>query len=129
MKKRFTDEQIIGFLKQAAAGTPIKELCRKHGFSDASFYLWRRKFGGLDVPDAKRLQVLEAENAKLKKMLAEAMLDNEALKVVARGNSEPAGAAQCRDGRAGSNPTLRASSLPPAGSVAQRAALPVTADG
>nr|WP_244664598.1 IS3 family transposase [Xanthomonas phaseoli] len=85
MKKRFTDEQIIGFLKQAAAGTPIKELCRKHGFSDASFYLWRRKFGGLDVPDAKRLKALEAENAKLKKMLAEAMLDNEALKVVARG--------------------------------------------
>lgn len=85
MKKRFTDEQIIGFLKQAAAGTPIKELCRKHGFSDASFYLWRRKFGGMDVPDAKRLKSLEAENAKLKKMLAEAMLDIEGLKVVARG--------------------------------------------
>ena len=85
MKKRFTDEQIIGFLKQAAAGTPIKELCRKHGFSDASFYLWRRKFGGLDVPDAKRLRALEGENAKLKKMLAEAMLDIEGLKVVARG--------------------------------------------
>jgi len=85
MKKRYTDEQIIGFLKQAAAGTPIKELCRKHGFSDASFYLWRRKFGGLDVPDAKRLRTLESENAKLKKMLAEAMLDIEGLKVVARG--------------------------------------------
>jgi putative transposase len=85
MKKRYTDEQIIGFLKQAAAGTPIKELCRKHGFSDASFYLWRRKFGGLDVPDAKRLRALESENAKLKKMLAEAMLDIEGLKVVARG--------------------------------------------
>ena len=85
MKKRYTDEQIIGFLKQAAAGTPIKELCRKHGFSDASFYLWRRKFGGLDVPDAKRLRALEGENAKLKKMLAEAMLDFEGLKVVARG--------------------------------------------
>ena len=85
MKKRFTDEQIIGFLKQAADGTPIKELCRKHGFSDASFYLWRRKFGGLEVPDAKRLRTLEAENSKLKKLLAEAMLDNEALKVVARG--------------------------------------------
>ncbi|SDL33778.1 putative transposase, partial [Dyella jiangningensis] len=83
MKKRFTDEQIIGFLKQAAAGAPIKELCRKHGFSDASFYLWRKRFGGMDVPDAKRLKTLEAENAKLKKMLAEAMLDNEALKVVA----------------------------------------------
>ena len=85
MKKRYTDEQIIGFLKQAAAGTPVKELCRKHGFSDASFYLWRRKFGGLDMPDAKRLRALEGENAKLKKMLAEAMLDIEGLKVVARG--------------------------------------------
>jgi len=85
MKKRFTDEQIIGFLKQAAAGAPIKELCRKHGFSDASFYLWRRRFGGMEVPDAKRLRELEAENNKLKKLLAESMLDIEALKVVARG--------------------------------------------
>lgn len=84
MKKRFTDEQIIGFPKQAAAGTPITELCRKHGFSDTS-YLWRKRFDGMDVSDAKRLDALEAENAKLKKMLAEAMLDNEALKVVARG--------------------------------------------
>lgn len=85
MKKRFSEEQIIGFLKQAAAGAPIKELCRKHGFSDASFYLWRRKYGGMEVPDAKRLRTLEAENARLKKLLAEAMLDNAALKVVARG--------------------------------------------
>ena len=85
MKKRYTDEQIIGFLKQAAAGTQIKELCRKHGFSDASFYLWRRRFGGMDVPDAKRLRELEAENAKLKKLLAETMLDKEALRIVARG--------------------------------------------
>ncbi len=85
MKKRYTDEQIIGFLKQAAAGTPIKELCRTHGFSDASFYLWRRRFGGMDVPDAKRLRELESENAKLKKLLAEAMLDKEALRLVARG--------------------------------------------
>ena len=85
MKKRFTEEQIIGFLKQAAAGAPIKELCRKHGFSDASFYLWRRRFGGMSVPDAKRLRELEAENAKLKKLLAESMLDVEALRVVARG--------------------------------------------
>lgn len=85
MKKRFTDEQIIGFLKQAAAGVPIKEVCRKHGFSDASFYLWRRRFGGMEVPDAKRLRDLETENGKLKKLLAESMLDIEALKVVARG--------------------------------------------
>lgn len=85
MKKRYTDEQIIGFLKQAAEGAPIQELCRKHGFSDASFYLWRRRFGGMDVPDAKRLRELEAENAKLKKLLAEAILDADALRVVARG--------------------------------------------
>lgn len=81
MKKRFTEEQIIGFLKQAEAGVPVKELCRKHGFSDAAFYIWRRKFGGMEVADAKRLKALEAENAKLKKLLAESLLDNEALKV------------------------------------------------
>lgn len=85
MKKRYTEEQIIGFLKQAAAGTPVKELCRKHGFSDASFYLWRRRFGGMDVPDATRLRELESESARLKKLLAEARLDQEALPVVARG--------------------------------------------
>lgn len=63
----------------------IKDLCRKHGFSDAAFYTWRRKFGGMDVADAKRLRELEAENAKLKKLLAESMLDIEALKVVVKG--------------------------------------------
>jgi putative transposase len=77
MKKRFSEEQIIGFLKEAEAGVPVKELCRKHGFSDASFYLWRSKFGGMEVPDAKRLKSLEAENARLKKLLAESMLENE----------------------------------------------------
>ena len=81
MKKRFTEEQIIGYLKQAEAGVAVKDLCRKHGFSDAAFYTWRRKFGGMDVADAKRLRELEAENAKLKKLLAEALLDSEALKV------------------------------------------------
>jgi putative transposase len=85
MKKRFSEEQIIGFLKQADAGMPVKDLCRQHGFSDASFYLWRQKFGGMEIPDAKRLKALEGENARLKKLLAEAMLDNEALKVVVRG--------------------------------------------
>ena len=81
MKKRFTEEQIIGFLKEAEAGVPVKELCRKHGFSDASFYTWRAKYGGMTVPDAKRLKELEAENAKLKRLLAESILDTEALKV------------------------------------------------
>ncbi len=85
MKKRFTEEQIIGFLKQAQAGVAIKDLCRKHGFSDATFYTWRRKYGGMEVADAKRLRELEAENARLKKLLAESMLDIEALKVVVKG--------------------------------------------
>ena len=61
MKKRFNEEQIIGFLREADAGLPVKELCRKHGFSEASYYLWRSKFGGMDVSDAKRLKALEAE--------------------------------------------------------------------
>jgi putative transposase len=77
VKKRFTDEQIIGFLREAEAGVAVKDLCRKHGFSDASYYLWRSKFGGMSVPDAKRLRELETENARLKKLLAESMLENE----------------------------------------------------
>lgn len=81
-KSRFSEEQIIGFLKQADAGMPIKELCREGGFSDATFYKWRAKFGGMDVSDAKRLKELEGENAKLKKLLAEAHLDIHALKSV-----------------------------------------------
>ena len=80
-KKRFTEQQIIGFLKEAEAGMPVKELCRKYGFSDAAFYGWRTKFGGLQVNEAKRLRELEAENARLKKLLAESQLDIEALKV------------------------------------------------
>jgi putative transposase len=77
VKKRFSEEQIIGFLREADRGMAVKELCRKHGFSEASYYLWRSKFGGMDVSDAKRLRALEAENARLKKLLAESMLENE----------------------------------------------------
>jgi len=77
VKKRFSEEQIIGFLREADKGVAVKELCRKHGFSEASYYLWRSKFGGMDVSDAKRLKGLEAENARLKKLLAESMLENE----------------------------------------------------
>ncbi|VVE59285.1 transposase [Pandoraea anapnoica] len=77
MKKRFTDEQIIGFLREAETGIPVKELCRQHGFSEASYYLWRSKFGGTNVSDAKRLKDLETENARLKKLLAESLLENE----------------------------------------------------
>jgi putative transposase len=77
VKKRFTEEQIIGFLREAERGMAVKDLCRRHGFSEASYYLWRSKFGGMDVSDAKRLKALEAENARLKKLLAESMLESE----------------------------------------------------
>ena len=77
MKKRYSEEQIIGFLKEAERGISVKELCRKHGFSDGSFYIWRSKYGGMDVSDAKRLKALEVENARLKKLLADSMLENE----------------------------------------------------
>jgi putative transposase len=77
VKKRFSEEQIIGFLREAEAGMAVKDLCRKHGFSEASYYLWRSKFGGMTVSEAKRLKELEAENARLKKLLAESMLENE----------------------------------------------------
>jgi len=79
-RSRFTEEQIIGILKEHQAGLGAKELCRKHGVSDATFYKWRAKFGGMDVSDAKKLRVLEAENAKLKKLLAEQMMDVSTLK-------------------------------------------------
>jgi putative transposase len=77
MKKRYSEEQIIGFLREADAGIAVKDLCRQHGFSEASYYLWRSKFGGMSVPDAKRLKELEVENTRLKKLLAESMLENE----------------------------------------------------
>ncbi len=84
MKKRYTEEQIIGFLREADAGIPVKDLCRRHGFSEASYYLWRAKFGGMEVSDAKKLKALEAENARLKKLLAEAMLEREVTREVLR---------------------------------------------
>ena len=77
MKKRFTEAQIIGFLKEAEAGLPIRQLCRRHGFSEASYYAWRSKYGGLSVSDAKRLKVLTAENTRLKTLLAESLLEIE----------------------------------------------------
>lgn len=79
-RSRFAEEQIIGILKEHEAGVAVSDLCRKHGVSDASIYKWKAKFGGMDVSEAKRLRALEDENAKLKRMLADAMLDNVALK-------------------------------------------------
>jgi len=79
-RSRFSEEQIIEILKEHEAGVAVAELCRKHGVSDASIYKWKAKFGGIDVSEAKRLRALEDENARLKRMLADAMLDNAALK-------------------------------------------------
>lgn len=79
-RNRFSEEQIIGILKEHEAGVPVADLCRKHGVSNASIYKWKAKYGGMEVSEAKRLKSLEDENAKLKKLLADAMLDNSALK-------------------------------------------------
>lgn len=79
-RSRFSDEQIIGILKEHQAGMTAAELCRKHGISDATFYKWRSKYGGMEVSEAKRLKTLEDENRKLKKLLAEQMLDVSTLK-------------------------------------------------
>ena len=79
-RKRFAEEQIIGVLKEHELGAKTADLCRKHGISEATFYNWKSKFGGMDVSEAKRLKALEAENARLKRLLADSMLDNAALK-------------------------------------------------
>ena len=79
-RKQFSEEQIIGILKEAEAGAVVTELCRKHGLSSATYYAWKAKFGGLEVSDARRLRALEDENAKLKRLLAEAIMDNAGLK-------------------------------------------------
>src|SRR5438270_11847797 len=79
-RKRFTEEQIIGVLKEQELGAKTADLCRKHGVSEQTFYNWKNKFGGMNVSDARRLKVLQEENGKLKKLLADAMLDNAALK-------------------------------------------------
>jgi putative transposase len=79
-RSRFTEEQIIAILREQEAGVPVTDLCRKHGLSSPTFYKWKAKYGGLDVSEARRLKALEDENGRLKRMLADAMLDNAALK-------------------------------------------------
>jgi putative transposase len=85
-KSRFTEEQIIGILREQESGIQTAEVCRKHGISSATFFKWKAKFGGMDVSDARKLKALEGENARLKKLLAEAMLDNAMLKDLAGKN-------------------------------------------
>lgn len=81
-RSRFSEQQIVGILKEAEAGVAVKELCRQHGISDATFYNWKAKYGGLGVSELKRLRELEAENARLKKMYADLALENEAIRLV-----------------------------------------------
>lgn len=81
-RSRFTEQQIVGILKSAEAGLAVKELCRKHGISDGTFYNWKAKYGGMSASDLKRLKELEAENAKLKKMYADLALENDAIRAV-----------------------------------------------
>ena len=92
--QRFTEEQIIAVLKEQEAGMKVADLCRKYGISDATFYNWKAKYGGMEVSEAKRLKALEEENAKLKKLLAEQMLDNAALKDFLGKNVWPASSVQ-----------------------------------
>jgi putative transposase len=80
MKKRFTEEEVIGILREADGGTQIREVCRRHNITEQTFFRWRRRYGGLEVSDARRLKVLEAENAKLKRLVAEQLLVIEGLK-------------------------------------------------
>lgn len=79
-RSRFSETQIVGILKEADAGLPVKEICRKYGIADQTYYNWKKKYGGLDVSDVRRMRELEAENAKLKRMYAELSLENDALK-------------------------------------------------
>ena len=81
-KSRFTEEQIIKILKQAEGGVPLKEICRQHGISNGTFFKWKAKFGGMELNDAKKLRAFEVENSRLKRMVADLLLDNQILKDV-----------------------------------------------
>ncbi len=110
-RSRFTEEQIIAILKEQESGVKTADVCRKHGISEATFYKYKAKFGGMEVSDARRLKALEDENAKLKRLLAEAMLDNAMLKDVATKNGD----ARCQAGCGGS--PVRSARCEPASGV------------
>ena len=110
MKKRFTEEQIIGFLREVEAGVAVKDLCRRKGFSPASFYQWRAKFGGMSVSEAKRLKELEAENGRLKKLVAELVLESEVVREALKKSGESTSPSRARaldelEGSAGTSGT------------------------
>jgi putative transposase len=111
-RSRFTEEQIIGILRQQEAGVPVLDLCRMHGLSSPTFYKWKAKYGGLDVSEARRLKALEAENAKLKRMLADAMLDNVALKDLLGKSGDARRASGGRSASAVDLPDKRAAGVP-----------------
>jgi putative transposase len=110
-KSRFTEEQIIKVLKEHAAGLSASEVCRKYGISDATFYKWRSRYGGMEVSDARRLKALEDENRRLKKLLAESMLDVSALKDLLGKTDPVCGSLPCGEEAGGRPRLLRASSL------------------
>src|ERR1700683_5173398 len=97
-KSRYTEEQIVGILKESEAGLPTAELCRKHGISEQTFYRWKAKYGGLEVSEARRLRQLEEENRKLKQLVAEQALDIVGFKAVLEKNGRPTGGAGGREG-------------------------------
>ncbi len=95
-KSRFSEQQIISILKQADAGVKVQDLCRQHGISDATYYKWKSKYGGMDASDIKRLREVEAENSKLQRMLADLALENRALKDLIEKKLKPEGIKRCR---------------------------------
>lgn len=123
-RKRFTEEQIIAILKEHEAGIAVADLSRKHGFAEGTLYTWKSKYGGMDVSEAKRLRELESENAKLKKLLAETMLDKAALEAALQKSGEACGPAPDRPvlGRPGH--AITASRLQANGCLAFNSSLP-----
>src|SRR5665648_1219973 len=123
-RSRFTEDQIIGILKENEAGVPVADLCRKHGVSNASIYKWKARYGGMDVSEARRLKALEDENAKLKRLLADAMLDNSALKDLLGKNGNARRRAGCCRPSPDCPGDERAAGVPGAGVLSDDNALP-----